>query len=67
MDSSPLLTSQDVISSERSSGAPAVQRASHKSQAAKSTESLDFHQIHNEIQCKRDAQINWYTERSAIG
>lgn len=67
MDNSPLLNHNGIHTSQSSFAAPVLQRAAHKSRAAKCTESLDFHQIHNEIRLQGTEQIDWYTERSAIG
>lgn len=63
MSSASLLADED--GSEQDS--VQIQRAAHKTRAAKETESLDFHQICNEVQERRTEQIRWYTDRSGIG
>ena len=62
MEEEPLLENGD-----EEGGTISIQRAAHKTRAAKETESLDFHQVCNEVQSRRSEQIRWYTERSGLG
>jgi hypothetical protein len=50
----------------RENGIP-VRRTGQKRRAAKDTESLDYHLIHNDVQKRRCQGTDWFSERSVLG